>query len=163
MLAIACLVMAVNTGFAQNKIGHINTGELLVLLPDYKKANDSLETFSKVLQEQLETMSQELQSKYGAYQQNAPKMAASLREVKEKELTQMQQNIEQFRQGAQTEVSNMEQNLLEPIIKKIKDSIAKVAKAEGYSYVIDTSTGAVVYFPDSNNLMGMVKKDLGVL
>ena len=46
---------------------------------------------------------------------------------------------------------------------KAKNAIQKVAKEKGYSYVFDTSVGALLYWPeDSDDLLPLVKKELGL-
>jgi len=52
---------------------------------------------------------------------------------------------------------------MEPIIKKARDAIAAVAKANGFSYVIDSGTGALLYYPEGEDLLPLVKKQLGIL
>ena len=53
---------------------------------------------------------------------------------------------------------------MEPVMKKAFEAIEKVAKAQGLSYVIDLSSGAVVYINDANtvNLLPLVKSELGI-
>ncbi len=49
-----------------------------------------------------------------------------------------------------------------PILKKAEDAIKQVAKENNYSYVFDMGTGAVIYAQDSDDLMPLVKKKLGL-
>ena len=50
-----------------------------------------------------------------------------------------------------------------PLLKTAQDAIDAVAKANGYTYVLDTSSGIVLVFPDGDDLLPLVKKHLGIL
>lgn len=148
---------------AAQKFAHINSSELLQMMPEVKTANKQLEEYSKQLRSQLENMTAELNKKYEVYTKEAEQLPAAIREVREKEIQQLQERIETFKETAQESVQNKEKELLEPIVKKAKDAVQAVAKEMGYSYVFDTSTGSLIMFPDSDNLMGAVKKKLGIV
>lgn len=163
----AAAILAVTTLWVSEvkaqKIAHINTRELLIMMPEYKEANKQMETYSKQLEEQLSSMNAELEKKYGEYSKSANQMPDAVKELKEKEIQQLQERIEMFKQNASESVQKKEQQLLEPIVKKAKESIQSVAKENGYTYVFDTSTGALVMFPEGDNLMGLVKKKLNIV
>lgn len=160
LTVIACL--GFNYLTSAQKIAHINSNELLQMMPEVKAANKDLETYSKQMQDQITSMVNELQKKYDEYQKNEAKMDNAIKELKQKEIQQLQERIETFKESAQESVQKKEQEMLEPIIKKAKEAIQVVAKELGYTYVLDTSTGAVIMFPDSDNLMAAVKKKLGI-
>lgn len=164
LFAAAALAVATlwTTDAAAQKIAHINSNDLLQLMPEVKAANKEMEAYSKQLEEQLSSMTTELQKKYDEYTKTADKMPDAVKDLKEKELQQLQERIETFRETARESVQNKEKQLLEPIIKKAKEAVQSVAKENGYAYVLDTSTGAVIMFPDSDNLMALVKKKLNI-
>jgi outer membrane protein len=164
LLASAFLAAAtmLTTDATAQKIAHINSNDLLQLMPEVKSANKEMEAYSKQLEEQLSSMTAELQKKYDEYTKTADKMPDAVKDLKEKEIQQLQERIETFRETARESVQNKEKQLLEPIIKKAKEAVQSVAKENGYAYVLDTSTGAVIMFPDSDNLMSLVKKKLNI-
>ena len=49
-------------------------------------------------------------------------------------------------------------NVTDPVFKQ---SLDKVAKAKGYQYVLDSSTGSGVLLADGPDLLADVKKELG--
>jgi outer membrane protein len=133
-------------------------------MPEYKKANTDMEAFGKTLQDQLKLMSEELERKYADYQKNQAKMDAMIKDLKEKELRDMQARIQEFQESAQDNVRKKETEMLKPIIEKAKSTISVVAKENGYTYVMDSSPGTpLLYKPDGDNIMGAVKKKLGIL
>ena len=46
-------------------------------------------------------------------------------------------------------------------MKKAKDAVIKVAKSQGYTYVLDTTPGSGVILADGKDLLIDVKKELG--
>ena len=74
------------------------------------------------------------------------------------------QPLQQFQQTAEQDFSTRQESLLTPVMKKAQEAIDKVAKAQGIAYVIDLSSGAVIYVDEANtvNLLPLVKAELGI-
>ena len=49
-----------------------------------------------------------------------------------------------------------------PIIDRAKKAISDVAAEGGYTYILDSGTAAVLYSQDSDDIMPLVKKKLGL-
>lgn len=161
ILVIALVGMQAN---AQNlKIGHINSSDILKLMPEVKAAQAELEKFSKELQNQSDLLVSEYQKKTDEYQSLPPNTSDILKKDKETEIVQLEQRIKKFQEDAQGEVSKKQSELLEPIMKKLQDVIKEVAKEKGYDYILDTSTGSVVYQNEAFDIAPLVKKKLNIL
>lgn len=155
----------VATGFSQQKIklGHLNSNELLEAMPEKAKAQKSLQDYSKQLEDQLVAMQDELEKKYNEYLEKKDTFTDLIKKNKEEELTSLQQRIQTFQSNAQQDLQKKEQELLKPIIDKAKKAIEEVAKENGYTYIFDTGTGVLLYFPkDSDDILPLVKKKLGI-
>ncbi|MCD6366794.1 MAG: OmpH family outer membrane protein [Bacteroidales bacterium] len=165
LLAVTLMTGVFTTGQAQSKgkLGHIDSGKLLSLMPEREKAQNDLQNYSKQLEDQLMAMQTELQNKYNDYLAKKDSLSDILLQTREKELQDLQTRIQNFQTSAQQDLQKKEQDLLQPIIEKAKNAIQKVAKEKGYSYVFDTSIGALIYWPeDSDDLLPLVKKELGL-
>jgi outer membrane protein len=44
----------------------------------------------------------------------------------------------------------------------VKNAISEVGKENGYTYIFDVGTGAVVFFDNGDNILPLVKKKLGI-
>jgi outer membrane protein len=160
--AIGLLLLNISA-IAQQKIGHVNSVELLAAMPEKKTADTTLQKFKKSLDDQLKTMQGELQSKYQSYLAKKDSLAEPVRALKEQELQDLNQRIQDFQQTAQDSYEKKLQELYQPISKKAKDAVIAVGKEKGYSYVLDASEGGlVIYSSDSDNLMPAVKAKLGL-
>jgi outer membrane protein len=69
--------------------------------------------------------------------------------------------IQQYQQTAQKELQQKQEDILKPILEKARLAIQKVAKAKGYQYVLDASTGSGVLMAEGPDLLADVKKELG--
>ncbi len=164
-LMIAALFFSAATISAQNlKFGHINSQELLMAMPERDSAEAKLKRYGKDLQDQIETLQVEFNKKYQDYLQKKATFTDAIREMKEKELSDLQQRSQEFEQTAQQDYQKQQADLMKPIVDKANAAISKVAKANGFIYVFDVSTGAVAYFSDQSvDVLPLVKKELGIV
>ena len=144
------------------KLGHINSSELMQIMPGKDSAQAAFEAEVKVLEGELSAMQEELQKKYTDYQERKSQMTELIRTTKEQELNDLNQRIQVYQQNAQQKLQEKEKELLQPIIDRAKQAIADVAKENGYSYIFDTSAGTLLYQQDSDDIFSLVKKKLGL-
>jgi outer membrane protein len=158
----AVLILAGSSANAQ-KFGYVDLQELMQLMPEYKKANTDMEAFGKSLEDELKKLSDEFQKKVADYQKVEKTLNEAIRDLKQKELQDMQSRIQEFQQAAQENIRKKEADLLKPIIEKAKTAISQVAKEGSYSYIFDSSVAGFLYKPEGDNVLGSVKKKLGIL
>ena len=75
------IVCAGNAVSAQQKLGHINSSDLLQAMPEMKTADASFQTFAKAKQTALEKMDAERQKKIAVYQEKAKTISESNKEA----------------------------------------------------------------------------------
>src|SRR5437762_14376669 len=88
--AVAVLIFT-GSSLAQQKIGHVNSVELLASMPEKKMADTTLQKFKKSLDDQLKTMQGELQSKYQSYLSKKDSLSEPVRSSREQELQDLNQ------------------------------------------------------------------------
>ncbi len=160
ILVVVSLFTVVGVKAQGAKFGHINSAELLASLPEVKDADKKLQDFAASMESQLKLMTNEYQTKVQSYQSQAATMAEPIKDAKVKEISDLEQRIQEFQQTAQESVSKKKEELYSPILKKTEDVIVEMAKEKGYAYVFDTSAGSVIYGQASDDMMDMVKKKL---
>ncbi|KAA3642637.1 MAG: OmpH family outer membrane protein [Bacteroidetes bacterium] len=161
ILLIAVMVLSTSV-FAQ-KLGHINSNELLLAMPERNAVEQQIKSYAQELETQLGTMSKEYQAKVQDYQAKEATMTDAIKKDKIKEITNLETRITEFQQTAQNDLQNKEESLLKPIIDKAKKAIEDVAKENNYTYIFDSGVGVLLYQKDSDDIMPMVKKKLGLL
>ena len=151
----------ISASYAQNKLGYINSRELLEVMPEVKKADSSLQIYAKSFQDQLESMSKEYESKVKDFQANEKTMNEAVKEVKVKEVQQLQERMEALQQSAQEKTAKKREEMYKPILEKADKAIKDVAKENKYDYIFDASGGAILFAKDSDNVLSLVKTTLG--
>jgi outer membrane protein len=145
---------------AQIKLGHINSTQLLGMMPETKVADSTLQKFGESLQSQMKTMTAEYDNKVAEYQEKAASMAEPIKDLKEKEIRDLGQRIQDFQETAQSSVQKKKEEVYSPIIKKAEEAIKSVAKEKSYTYVFDSSVGVLLYSTDSDDIMSLVKEKM---
>ncbi|MBL7764507.1 MAG: OmpH family outer membrane protein [Chitinophagaceae bacterium] len=162
-LSIILSLLAVSVfSFAQQKIGYINSEELVLSMPEAKKADAEISAYAKTFQDQLQGMQKELETKYKAYEAGVKTMSEAMKDVKEKELQDLQNRIGSTQQSAEEKVAAKRQELLKPITEKADGAIQAVAKEKGYTFILDVSSGSLVYATPTDNILEAVKAKLGI-
>ena len=144
------------------KIGHIEFGKVLELMPGQDTVKTVMEKYVKSLQDQLATMQSELEAKVADYQKNVTTMSAIIKQTKEKEITDLQGRIEAFQQTAQQDLSDHQTKLITPFVDKARQAIKEVAKEGGFSYIFNAVDDMVLYSDGGEDIAPLVKKKLGI-
>ena len=165
VLLALCVVSFSALSHAQNlKFGHVNAGELVNLMSERDSAVVKLQAYQNDLEETLDGMMTEYNTKLNEYQRKNNEWAPVVLETKQRELQELGQRIQQFQQNAQQEMAEMQQTLMSPVIEKAQNAITKIAKANNLVYVFDLSAGSVIYQDSSQSLdlLPLAKKELGI-
>ena len=159
-LAIICSV-SVNAQQKSN-IAHISLDSLLKNMPESDTARKVGQSYYQQLESTIESMQKELQQKYQDYQTNQATYTGIVKQNKESELQDLNTRIQNFQQQAQGSLQKFNDSLTRPIITKAKNAITAVAKEHQYKYVLDTSSGIVLYSEDSDDIYAFVAEKLGI-
>ncbi|MHA3788132.1 OmpH/Skp family outer membrane protein [Flavobacterium hauense] len=161
LIAAFLFVGASQAVSAQAKVAHINVQELMTNMPEMKAANAQLEKLGKTYDTEYNTMVEEYTTKIKKYDAEANTVGEAVNKTREAEVQDMRARIQQYQQTASTELQKKQEDIVKPILDKARKSIQKVAKAKGFQYVLDSSTGSGVLLADGPDLLADVKKDLG--
>ena len=157
LLIATIMFFGASTMIAQTKTAHIDVNELLAKMPEMVTAKAQLDKLSKTLDTDYSTMVTEYQTKMKKYEAEATTQTEPINETRAKEMQDMGQRIQQYRDGAQKQLQEKEMEIMKPIMDKAKLAIQKVGKAKGYQYVVDA---AGLILADGPNLMEDVRKEL---
>ncbi|HLU84066.1 MAG TPA: OmpH family outer membrane protein [Vicingaceae bacterium] len=163
-LLLAVIVTTSFSAFAQKsvKIGHINSNELLAAMPERDGVQKEIEDYAAQLTTTMDAMRKEYETKVADFQSKQDVMTDIIRDNKIKEITDLEKRITEFQKTAQADLQKKEEKLLQPIIDKAKQAIDDVAKENNYTYILDSSLGVVLYSVDSDDILPLVKKKLGI-
>ena len=159
---ILMLAMVLPMLASAQKIGYINSQELLAVMPELKDMQAKLDTLAGQYETQFANMQQEFNKKVADFQKEQATMTAGVRDFRQQEIVEMEQRIQMFYQTAQKDIQAKQQEYLIPIQNRMLDAIKKVGAEQGCIYVMDAM--AMLYIaPDALDLMSLVKKELGIL
>jgi outer membrane protein len=161
LLIAAVMIISGNQAInAQAKTAHVDVSELMSKMPAMLEAQKQLEKLSGTYDTEYKGMVEEYQNKLKKYEQEAEAKTVTdaINEERSKEVQGMQKRIVDYRDNAQKELQQKESEIVKPIMEKVKASIAKVGKAKGFQYVLN-SEGLLL--ADGPNITADVKKDLG--
>jgi outer membrane protein len=154
---------------AQQKFAHINSAQLLEVMPDVKQADAKFQTFQKQKQGEIELMQTEYQKKLAVAQEKEKTLSEANKAVVGKELETMGKELQDLGkrindtgEKAKQELAAKQDELYQPIFKKAGDAVNAVAKERGYAYVFDVSQPGVVFFDGGEDILALVKAKLGI-
>lgn len=164
LLVITIFLFSGTAVNAQNfKFGHINSQELLSLMPERDSAQATIQQYAKDLEGELEIMNVEYNNKLNDYIEKQDVLTPLVKKTKEQELNEFQNRIQDFSANAQQELQQQEAQLIQPIIQKAEKAIKDVGKENGYIYIFDLSRGTIIYFSEqSEDILPLVLKKLGL-
>ncbi|WP_114490914.1 OmpH family outer membrane protein [Candidatus Ulvibacter alkanivorans] len=161
-VAIMMFVGATTVATAQSKIAHVNTQELVEAMPEMKAAQSQLEKLQKTYDTEIKAMAKELDVKVKLYGSEEGSKTDEENAKRAQEVQGMQNNIVAYRNEAMKDLQQKEIDILQPILEKARAAIQKVARAQGFEYVLDSSQGSGILLADGKDLLGDVKKELGM-
>ena len=161
LTAAFLLLFVTMTATAQSKIAHIDSQTLISEMPEVQEVQAQLEKLQKTYATEIDASMKEYQTKLQTYSADAENQTQVTNDARSKEIAGMEQNIQQYQQTASQDIQKKRADLLRPLIEKAREAIQKVARAQGFDYVIDSSPGQALILFDGKDLMEDVKKELG--
>ena len=159
LLLLAAVVLTCTTTFAQ-KYGHVDANAIFLAMPGADTLQTALENYQKELEAEYTTMATEFQTKYEKFNREAGTMSSAVRQLREKELSDLQQRISAFEESLQDIMQERQIELMTPFQDKILQAIQDVAKENGYAYIFDSKN--LLYSEGGDDVSALVKKKLGI-
>lgn len=161
-LAIALFALPLGA-MAQQKFAHMNSQEVITVMPEFTKAQADIDALAKQYQKEMETGEAELNKKYQEFLQQADSLPQNIAERRQKEIQDMAQRQQQFQQEAAQAMQKAQTDAMAPIYKKLDEAIQAVGKAEGVIYIFDLARTSIPYIgTESIDLTAKVKTQLGI-
>jgi len=145
------------------KLGHMNSGEVMKVMPGIDSIQIKLIEFQNQLKGEYEQMMMEYQKKREDFETKGGTMSQSVYQIKAQEIKDLEARITEFAKSAEEDVQDKYTELLHPFQEKLLNAIKEVSKENGYTYIFDsTQGGALLYSENSDDIAPLVKKKLGI-
>ena len=144
-------------------IGHINMNEILQALPEVDSVRSVLEKETK----EIETIYEEMQVNYNNlvndYKNGLAGFTDLQRKTKADEITDKETRLQEFEQNANLRLQRRNMELMQPIYTGINRAVQKIAGNKGIDYVLDLSTGTVVFTSETsmNSTQAVIREITG--
>ncbi len=163
VLVLTVLFMAVNTISAQ-KIGHLNSGNIIALMPDAAKADSGLVLYRGELVAKGDSAGKAFEKEYKAFVEayNAGTLSQIQQQKRQEELQKQQQILQNYAQEIDQRIANLRRQLLQPILAKLDEALQAVGKEGGYQAIFDSSNGSTLFAQESDDVSALVKAKLGL-
>lgn len=160
-MMMAVMLITIATVMNAQKIGHTDGQVLLFSMPEITKVNADLEKISQDFTNTMNEMQKDYQSKATEFESNQATWPDAIKQTKYKAIMDLEKNMSDFEQTANSELEKSRNEMLQPLIDKIGKAIEDVAKENGYSYIIDASTGVLLY-RGGDDVTDLIKVKLGI-
>jgi outer membrane protein len=141
-LVSAFILLSGTMGFAQQKIGWIDTQEIMKKLPEAVEAQTKLDGLVSQWQMEINKMQNDLQQESDDYQRRRLILPEQARIQEEQKLGDMQKKIMDLRNqrfGPNGDLAQQQNTIMRPVQEKVLQAIQDVAKDGDYDYIFDKS------------------------
>ncbi|MBI3883595.1 MAG: OmpH family outer membrane protein [Sphingobacteriales bacterium] len=150
IVAICCFWLISFAATAQ-RYAIINSKYILEKLPEYKEAQEKLNTFSEKWQQEIEKKQAHYDKMYKDFELEQIMLADDLKKKREDELFNREKEIRDLQKrrfGFEGDLFKKRQELIKPIQDRVYIAIQKLAVDKSYDFILDKSEGITVIFAD---------------
>ena len=164
-LLVFFIALAPLTAMPQGvKIATVNVQEIFGAMPELSGIETQLSNKQEEIRKNIQALETEFNKKLEEFEAN-PAESDAARQDQPKQIAQLQDRYQTYMQNGQQELQQLQQQLLEPVNKKIFDAIKAVGDENSYTFVYDISslqTPIVYLTPSAVDVTPQVKTKLGI-
>ncbi|MDN3724909.1 OmpH family outer membrane protein [Aequorivita sp. SDUM287046] len=149
------------TTFAQGKVGAVDIEYILSKMPELISVETEIQTYGAQLDTDLNKKLEEYKKLVETYKQSEATFTEAQKTEKQTEIITMEQEIQKFQQNGAKLMDIKQTEALKPLYQKIGVALEKVAKAQNYTQVMQT-TQDMVYLDPEYDLTVPILLELGI-
>ena len=162
VFVLVALTLAAMSVSAQVKLGHIETQKLTPAMPHWTAAQKTIAEAQKKVNTDLNDLREQLQTKLAEYSEKMKNYSEAMRTTTKEELQGLQQRIQRFQETAMAQLEKTQNDLMQPVMEKALNAIKEVGKENGFTYIFDMNAGILEAAENSQGVLPLVKKKLGL-
>jgi outer membrane protein len=147
------------------KVGYADVEYIFSQMPEAKTIETELQTLRTQLKKSYDSKMAEFKAKLDEYNKYGNTVSEAIKQNSERELQQMQTNIQKFEEDSQAELQKRNAALLGPVQEKVGKAIEDVAKENGYSLIMNNQISGldvILYGDDKLDVSDIVLKKMGI-
>tara|TARA_A100001234_G_scaffold57063_1_gene48953 strand:+ start:836 stop:1336 length:501 start_codon:yes stop_codon:yes gene_type:complete len=149
------------TTFAQSKVAHVNSAEIVALMPATIAADEEIKKAEETYQKEIEGMRQDLINKEQKYASEQDTVSPELNQTRMAELQDQLQRVQAYINEIQQELQRKRMELMQPISEDYTEAVNTVAERLGFDYVFENNQ-QVLLVAKGTDITEEVKKHLGL-
>lgn len=169
-LLIVLLLLIGGKSFAQDaslagQVVFVDIEYILTQMPESKQIQKELSDFQTALTKRIEEKYKEYQAKLQEYQQFGATVAASIRQNTERELVQMQENIEQLQRDSEADLREKSSALWDPVQARVGKALSDVRSENNFALILSASIqglDVVLAGDEKRDVSDLVLKKMGI-
>ena len=160
MMITACFMapVAVDAAKDPTRVAIFDMQEAIQTVKEGKRARATLKKEWEKRQAKLKQKEKKIQDSMEAFKKQSLVMDEKARRAKEMEIRTEMYKLQQEGMQAQQEFQKRDQQLSQPILKKLKDLVQNISKKRGYNLVLDANQSSVIYFQEQDDITEAVIK-----
>ncbi len=129
----------------------IDSKYILDKMPDYKQAQEKLDQFSRLWQQEIDQKQAAMDKMYKDFDAEQVMLPDNLKKKREDEIFNKEKelrDLQRRRFGFEGDLFRKRQELIKPIQDRVYNAVQKLATEKQYDFILDKSEGITVIFAD---------------
>lgn len=161
LLLMAALALPLFASAQALKVGLVDFNDIIGKMPETTAAQNTLNEAQKKYQAEFQRIEEEFQRQYEEFQNMAEDELPAIKERKARQLQETQQKAEAFQQNVMQDLQRQQDELMAPIMQKVRAAVESVGKENGFTLIQDIN-GSLYYASPVEDITALVKTKLGL-
>ena len=149
-------------GAAQTKVGTVDVNFILGNMPELSNVQKTVDLYGNQLDADLAKKTKKYDTLINAYKAGIESFTPEQLQEKQNEIVALENDINVFRQNGAKLMALKRDDALRPLYQKIGQAVEKIAKAGGYTQILQTSAN-MAYLDKQYDITLAVIKELGIV
>ncbi len=157
---IAVFFIGLST-FAQGKVGSVDIDYIISRMPEMTNVKEELQSYGAKMDVDLNKKVEEYKALIEQYKEEEITLTLAQKKQKQDQMMELEADIQKFQTNGAKLMEIKQQELLRPLYDKIGEALEKVAQANGYTQVLQ-STSDIVYLDPDYDLTNSILLEMGI-
>lgn len=150
------------SGIAQTKVGTIDVDFILSKMPELTQVQKDVDAYGQTLQTDFDKKMTAYNSAIEKYKEEEASLTLAQKKTRQDSIIAMEGEMQRYNENAGKLITLKREELLSPLYQKIGVQIEKIAKAEGYTQIMQQNIN-IIYVDNRFDITLSVIKALGIV
>ena len=149
LILTLALVLGIATMASAQNYAVVNSEKIFKSIDQYNQAISQLDQMANDYQKQVDLKFDEVEKIYNAYMARRAQLSQASQQANEENILKLEQEAQKYQEsifGTDGELMKKRLELIQPIQKKVFDTIKQYAEKKGYDMIIDISQNATMLY-----------------